>query len=231
MPTPLRGINPAPWETAVATPLAIRGQVTGPPSTMFVLVAIELANVLRIVIRVLVVPRGILAARIEQDAVGDAPEAVTVRSSSGAPPRDLIPEPRAPEDAIHEGLEVVARCRVAVQVDRSGGSQDSPHLDQPDAHHDEVRLHPLGMRGPRCVNDLVQAGVLVGNLTVPLGVHVVQCPRVLERRARSLAADRRAVVGIGVERRVEVDQVDRLRVHAAQDKQVVAGEQSAVQRT
>ena len=47
-------------------------------------------------------------------------------------------------------------------------------------------------------------------------------------RSRRSATDRRGVVAVGVERRVQVDEVDRSAVTAAQDVQIVPGPDGSV---
>ena len=64
--------------------------------------------------------------------------------------------------------------------------------------------------------------MLFGDLAVPGQVDVVQRPRVLEGGGGCLGADGRGLVMVGIERRVEIDQVYRRRIHAAHDVQVVA---------
>ena len=75
----------------------------------------------------------------------------------------------------------------------------------------------------RGIEQIVHAGMLVLYLAVPRKVHVVQALCVFKRRPSRLRADGGSVVGLGVERRVEIDQVHAGTVHAAHDVEVVAG--------
>ena len=68
----------------------------------------------------------------------------------------------------------------------------------------------------------VQGWVVGSYQTVPREVDVIQSPSVLEFGTGGLASYQRGVVGIRVERRVEVDQVTRLAVHSPHDVEVVA---------
>ena len=58
------------------------------------------------------------------------------------------------------------------------------------------------------IDDGIQRRLALGNLAVPRQIHVVQRPRVLERGARRFRSDGGRVGTVGVERRVEVDQVN-----------------------
>ena len=67
---------------------------------------------------------------------------------SSVVPDDFIHEVARSKHGIHEQLQVVARGRVAMQVNATRRFQKSLHLQQPDCHHDEVGLHPLAVRLP-----------------------------------------------------------------------------------
>ena len=112
--------------------------------------------------------------------------------------------------------EVVARGRVAVQVDAAGRLEQTSHLDQPQPHVAEVGQHP------RLAEDLPQADrhgverMTHGPLDVPhaVGGASVPLPRIDEAPdlggSAVLPAEDDVVVGVAVERRVEVEEVDRL---------------------
>ena len=66
----------------------------------------------------------------------------------------------------------------------------------------------------------------VGDEAHPGNVQVRKGPGVLEGGAGGLASDGGGVVAVGVEGRVQIDEVDALAVHAAQNVQVVTCPQS-----
>ena len=78
------------------------------------------------------------------------------------------------------------------------------------------------------MDNLVEFLVAVGDFTVPLVLDVLVRPDILEFSTFGGAADRRFVLPIGVERGIEVYQVDALVVDAAQDVEVVRDEKRAV---
>lgn len=123
------------------------------------------------------------------------------------------------------------RSRVAVEVETSGRLEHAVELDQADGHHGEIGHHvvlaeeaahgpeQLGRAGPAGAHHLVE-GVL--RLVVPV-------PRILERldlrvgAVPGLRLEQNVVVGVRVERRVEVDEIDALvRDAVVQDLQIVA---------
>ena len=63
---------------------------------------------------------------------------------------------------------------------------------------------------------------------MPGEIDIVQRPCVLEGGARRPGADGRRVVGVGIEGRVEIDQVDAGRIDPPHHIQIVAGEQRPV---
>ena len=165
---------------------------------------------------------------VKQDDVCDVAEGVGVAVSRGPFPGYLGHEVAGTEKGIHQQLQVVACRRVAVQVDAARRLQDTVHLHQPHGHHRQVRLHPLAVGQARRFQYMGCRGLLVGYQPHPRNVKVGQRPSVLERRARRRAAHWGHVVLVGVERRVEVNQVNALAVHPAQDVEVVAGPDSLV---
>ena len=76
---------------------------------------------------------------------------------------------------------------------------------------------PLAGGVARRFDDAVGGRVAVGQLAVFMGVDIRERPGVLEGRARRNRADWRGVILVGIEGRVEVDQVDAGRVDAAHD--------------
>ncbi len=71
----------------------------------------------------------------------ELPALSSVAVGGRALPDDLRPEPFGPEDGVEQQLQVMARRRVAVEVQRSGGLQHPVKLDQPPGHHHQVGEH------------------------------------------------------------------------------------------
>ena len=136
-------------------------------------------------------------------------------------PNNLVNEVLRTEYRVHQLLEVMRRERVAVQIDAAGRFQHAVHLQQTHRHHRQVGLHPLPVHLPRRIQQVRDGRMLVRDKPHPRNVQVVQRPRVLERRACRLAADRGCVRPVRVERRVKIDQVDGLAVQSAQDVEIV----------
>ena len=90
------------------------------------------------------------------------------------------------------------------------------------SHHDQVGFHAFAVRVAGGVDHLIEGGVAVGDLTVLGQIYVVQGPGVFEGGAGGLAADGGGVIAVGIEGRVEVDQIDAGGVHAAHDGEVIA---------
>ena len=122
----------------------------------------------------------------------------------------------------------MARSGITVQIDRRRVLHHAAHLQQSHRHHAQVRLHRPSMGQPGSIEYLVDGRLLIGDEPHPGHVQVGQRPGVLEGGAGGGAAHRRGVVAVGVERRVQVDEVDRRGVEAAQDVQVVPGPDRAV---
>lgn len=74
------------------------------------------------------------------------------------------------------------------------------------------------------MDNLVEFLVAVGDFAVPLVLDVLVRPDVLEFRTFGGASDRGFIVPIGVERGIEVYQINALVVDAAQDVEVVGDE-------
>jgi len=91
------------------------------------------------------VPLVVLALGVKQDRVNDAPEVLgslaRIAVCRRSLPDDLVDETVHTKDGVQQDLEVVARRRVAVQVERPGRLQGSAKLDEPDRHLDQVRHH------------------------------------------------------------------------------------------
>jgi hypothetical protein len=149
----------------------------------------------------------------------------------GSLPDDLVPEVAGPEHPVQQQLQIVARGRVAVQIQAAGRFQHAVELDQPRRHHREIRHHVV------LTEKLLHRAEQVGDVGIAARHHLVKglrgfraiVPAILERldlavRGRALGRlEEDVVVGVGVERRVEIDQVDALvRNVLAQHLQIVA---------
>src|SRR5665213_2455596 len=134
------------------------------------------------------------------------------------------------ECCIHEELEVVAGGRVAVEVDRTGVLEDAAKLDEARGHHGEVGEHVRAAEeGAEGAHGIGDAAALLDDLFVAAGSFFVPLPGVLEGGdlgggARTVLFRKKDVVVLaGVERRVEVDEVDGVgRDVVAKDGEVVA---------
>ena len=56
-------------------------------------------------------------------------------------PDDLVPEIVYAKDSVHYAFEVVARGRVAVEVDAASGCEDPVHFGEAWSHEGEVCTH------------------------------------------------------------------------------------------
>ena len=166
-------------------------------------------------------PHGIegVADTVEQNAVGDRAKPLGVSVKVKALPNNLVPKRLAPKHRVHGELQVVAHCRVTVEINASGGLHDSVHFQQPHRHVCKVGL--VAVRNG-CQQNAMQRRMLGFNQIDPFHVDVGKRPGVLEFRACCFGPDRSGVVGLGVKWRVEVNQIHRLAVHAAHDRQIVS---------
>ncbi len=137
----------------------------------------------------------------------------------GVRPNDLVAESGAPEYGVHDELQVMGHCWIAVEVNAACGLQHTAHLQQPDGHVGEIGLVRVRHCGQQ---HTVQRRVLRLDQVDPFRVHVRKRPGILERRTRCPGAYRRRIVRFRVERRVQVDQINAAAVHAAQNRQVVS---------
>ena len=135
------------------------------------------------------------------------------------------------EDRVQQQLQIVTRGRVAVQVERAGRLEDPAQFDQPRRHHRRGRR--ACRSAPRSVRNacmrLRDLAAGLDDLLVGGGRLRGPSPRVLEGldlRGGPLAVllrEQDVVVGVRVERRVQVDEVNRLVLDvSAQDVEVVA---------
>ena len=228
VPSPCGWIDSSPWASRLSIAGSGRGQVANPEPAEIVFMTVCPFDIPGIMREVLHVPRMILPSRVEQDDVVNPTELLAARTPRVPPPHDLVLEVRCAEDGVHDGFEIVAGSWVAVEIDAASRLEDPLHFEQTNRHHAEVRLHALSV-GEACGgNRCIERGMLVRNQPHPCGVEVAERPSILERGPRGLASNRGAVVLVGVEGRVEVDEVDALRVEASEDVDVVPGEDRLV---
>lgn len=155
---------------------------------------------------------------------------IVVRSR--ALPDNLILELPWAKHRIQQHLEVMARGRVAVEVEAAGGLEDSVQLDQPHGHHGEVGRQGVLAEEPHHRIEHERRVLIARGPLDLLDRHtrhgVVPLPGVAEGillRGDGLAggrAEERVVVGVRVEGRVEVDEIDVLVRECPQNVEIVA---------
>ena len=138
---------------------------------------------------------------------------------------DYIP---GAEHGVHHHLDVVAGGGVAVEIDAAGGFEEAVDFQQADAHNGEIGGRRRAAGVARGGDDGVQAVVDAFELLNRHFLAVVQRPDVIEGGAFRRAADGGGVVAVGIERRVQVDEIYGGAVDAAHNGQVVAGKDGAV---
>ena len=111
---------------------------------------------------------------------------------------------------------------ITMQPDGTRRFQHALHFHQPHGHENQIRHHPLAMRLAGGLNHGIGGWVAVSQLAMFMHVHVIERPGILEGRARRLAANGSLVGAIGIERRIQVDQVNAVAVHPPKDGEVVA---------
>ncbi len=81
----------------------------------------------------LVMKRDVIALAVEKERIGNVSEGLSslfgVTVGRGPFPGDLVPELRGSKHAVHQDLQVMAGCRVAVQVNRSRLLEHAVKLD------------------------------------------------------------------------------------------------------
>ena len=133
-------------------------------------------------------------------------------------PDNFIPKVRWPEYGVHQQLEVVACGGVAVEVDAAGGLEDAVQFDHALRHYGEVCHHVVlpeeGAHGGEQFADL--AALLRDDILIcKLGLDapapcVVECCDLRRGLLAAALAEQDVVGGVGVEGRVEVDEVNAL---------------------
>ena len=158
-------------------------------------------------------------------------------------PNDFVAEVPCAEDAESSThFEVVAGGGVAVEVEAAAGFEDAVELDEAGGHHDQVGGHLVAAEEARPVKIPDERGNQVDKAFVGAGHEVgvevfgaaAPVPAVLEGGdlgvavAAGFVAEEDVVAAVGVEGRVEVDEVDGgvgEVVGVAQDGEVVAVEE------
>ena len=164
----------------------------------------------------------IYATAVAQYVIGDTAESLRVVMRRRSFPGNLRHKTAGSINAVQQQFEVMAGGRVAVQVDRTGVFQHAAHFQQAHGHHTQIRLHPLAVGQAGGGQRLVQRRLLVGNQPHPCHIQIGERPGIFKSGAGGGAADGSGIVAVRVERRVQIDQVNRCGVKAAQDVQVIA---------
>lgn len=146
----------------------------------------------------------------------DGPKFLSVRASTGPFPYNLIPKVSRPKHGVHDALDVVARCRVEVDIDTARVLEHPLHFDQPNPEETQERPQVFAMGVFSRLDHFHQRPIGVADVVHPRAVDVFFPPPLVN----VFAADALAVAP-RVERRVRGDQVDDGRIHAAQGVEVV----------
>ena len=133
--------------------------------------------------------------------------------------------------SVHYQFQVVTGGRVAVQIDAAGGFQDAVQLNQSLGHHGEVGHHiVLAEEGAHSCQQFPHFGrpsgnhILIGAFRFQAPVpSVVESSNLGRRLVAAALAKQHVVGGIGIEGRVEINQVNAgVGNVLAEDGQVVA---------
>lgn len=141
-----------------------------------------------------------------------------------------------PKNGIHHDLDVMAGRGVTMQVNRAGGLQNHLHVQQPLYHVGEIgqetrlgiaeRVHPQ----PPELYHVVLYAVFPhkhGHSPERALPAFIQRPQVTERLylvrqgSARLVLVNGVVLPVGIERRVQVDEINGTRLHALHDSQVI----------
>ena len=166
---------------------------------------------------VVAVPIRLVGARIEQDVVLDAAEAPRVVVGDGAFPVEVVAIVLGAEDGIQDEFEVVRGGVVAMQIKAAAGFEDAVQLDQAGGHHHQIGADLVG-----AAERLDEGGEHAGDarrcaaqqLAIELFRAAPPMPAVFEGGdlrfgiAPALVFEEDVVGAVGVEGRVEVDEVD-----------------------
>ena len=118
-------------------------------------------------------------------------------------------------------IEVMARRRIAVQINAPCRFKDAFHLQHTDTHHNEIGFHGLTVAKLGSTDSRIKRGLMLSEFTMPRVIQIAERPSIFECCPRGLTPDWSFVCPIGVERRIQIDKVYRLRIKPAQDMQVM----------
>ncbi len=167
---------------------------------------------------------------IEKQDVGVPAIAPAIAVRRSAFPGDFVAEPVGAENAVEQQLEIMARGRVAVEIEAARGPEHAMQLDQPDRHHRQIGHHVVVAEERAHRGEHVEGArpPAVHHLVKGILRRVVPVPAVFERFdlcvrfAARCSAEQDVVIGIRIERRIEIDEIDAVIRHMrAQHIQIV----------
>ena len=171
------------------------------------------------------------SVRVEEDHVVVTHELALRDAPLSVAPDDFVAKVRLPEHPVQQQFQIVARGRIAVEVQAAGRFQHAVQFDQADRHHRQIGHHVVvAQEAAHGVQQVERLGMAAARDPVE-GVlrAVVPVPAILERGDLRIGgraggrAEEDVVGGIRIERRVEIDQVDAgIRDFALQDREIVA---------
>ena len=104
-----------------------------------------------------------------------------------------------------------------MQINASRVFQNAVHLQQPNRHVNEIGFIGVGHRG---VNYSVKSRVFRFDEVEPCDVNISERPRIFEFCTRRFRTDRCCVIRFAIERRIQVNQVNRFAIHASHDREI-----------
>ena len=162
------------------------------------------------------VPCIVFRFRVEEQNIVDIAPAPRATMRTGTLPHDLVAKVPRPKNHIQHHLQVVARRRVAVQIQTARRLQHPMQLHQARRHHHQVRRYVVPpQRAHKPLHQLHQRGHRAGLAELVVGAFA-PLPTVGEgfdlplRGFARLLTEQQVVVAVAVEGWVEVDEVDAL---------------------
>ena len=161
-----------------------------------------------------------------------AGEVVGRDAAAAIAPDDFVAEAISPKHAIHQQLDVVTGGGVAVQIDGGGGFHQPPHFGQAICQVAQIGQHTgVAQKGAQPGNrPMRRVCDGVGDALRAFDRRRIPLPGIPEgpdlRRHAVALAEQDIVVGVAVERRVQVNQIDavvRPLPHPVQAVAVVEG--------
>jgi hypothetical protein len=132
-------------------------------------------------------------------------------------PNDFRPEVGRSKHGVHEHLQVMTGRRVAVKVNTCGRLHDAPEFHQARGHHHEIGQHvAFAEEGPERLKAISHAPARHHDLRKDGFAFLIPCPGVRESLnltcglAPVFFREKNVVICVGVERRVQVNEVNRL---------------------